>query len=70
MGLKNKIRKLRTGKYKDYRKMIDNISGKNESILVPLDDMFEYFKSLNSNEEVDFYEQGQTTEILIDISIP
>ena len=32
--------------------------------------MFEYFKSLNSNEEPDLHEHGQTSEILIDIPNP
>ena len=32
--------------------------------------MFEYFKSLNSNEEPDLYEHGQTSEVLTDIPNP
>ena len=32
--------------------------------------MFEYFKSLNSNEEPDLHEHGQTSEILIDVPNP
>ena len=51
-------------------KKINSLSSKNESIPVPLDDMFEYFKSLNSNEEMDPHEQGQTTEILTDLPNP
>ena len=49
--------------------MINSLSSKNESIPVPLDDMFEYFKSLNSIEEPDLHEHGQTSEILIDVPI-
>ena len=70
VGLQNKIRKLRTERPKDYWKMINSLSSKNESIPVPLNDMFEYFKSLNSNEEPDLHEHGQTSEILIDVPNP
>ena len=50
--------------------MINSLSSKNESIPVPLNDIFEYFKSLNSNEEPDLHEHGQTSEILIDVPHP
>ena len=50
--------------------MIKSLSSKNESIPVPLNDMFEYLKSLNSNEEPDLHEHGQTSEILIDVPNP
>ena len=49
--LQNNIYNLPTEKHKGYRKMINILSSKNESIPVPLGDIFEYFKSFNSNEE-------------------
>ena len=50
--------------------MINSLSSKNQSIPVPLNDMLEYFKSLNSNEEPDLHEHGHTSEILIDVPNP
>ena len=46
-ALQNKIRKLRTEKPKDYLKLINSINKKTENISVEINDMFEYFKTLN-----------------------
>ena len=70
LGLQNKIRKLRTARPKDYWKMINGLTRKNEPIPVPLDDMFEYFKSLNSNDEPAANERDRIPEILIDLPNP
>ena len=50
--------------------MINRFTRKNEPIPVPLDDMFEYFKSLNSNDEPAANERDRIPEILIDLPNP
>ena len=50
-GLQKKIRKLRTENPKDYWKLINSIDKKTDSIPISINDMFDYFKVLNKNND-------------------
>ncbi|MEW8546901.1 MAG: reverse transcriptase family protein, partial [Candidatus Thiodiazotropha sp.] len=51
VGLQNKIRKLRTEKPKDYWKLINSINKKAENIPIEINDMFDYFKTINKDDD-------------------
>ena len=50
IGLQNKIRQLRTEQLKQYWKLINSIDKKKDSIPISADEMFNFFKSLNSDD--------------------
>ena len=63
------IRKLRTEKPKDYWKLINSINKKTENIPVEINDMFEYFKTLNKNDDYeDATADAATPEIFLNIA--
>ena len=49
IGLQNKIRQLRTEQPKQYWKLINSIDKKKDNIPISEDEMFNFFKSLNSD---------------------
>lgn len=68
-SLQNKIRKLRTEKPKDYWKLINSINKKTENIPIEINDMFEYFKTLNKNDDYeDVTADTATPEIFLNIA--
>lgn len=64
IGLQNKIRKLRTEKPKEYWKLINSIDKKNNNIPISMENMYNYFKTLNSYT-LDAEEITSVPEILI-----
>ena len=51
IGLQNKIRQLRTEQPKQYWKLIISINKKKDNIPISADEMFNFFKSLNSDDD-------------------
>ena len=52
IGLQNKIRQLRTEQPKQYWKLINSIDKKKDNIPISADEMFNFFKSLNSDDDI------------------
>ena len=67
-GLKNKIRRLRTENSKDYWKMINSLNKKTDTTPIPLHDMFEYFRTLNSCAATESGENFNAQHILFNLA--
>ena len=69
-SLQNKIRKMRTEKPKEYWKLIHSIDKNNDEIPISIDVLFNYFKTLNSDDTDMFVEEIQNNEnIVLDRSV-
>ena len=66
--LKNKIRRLRTENSKDFWKLINSLNKKTDTTVIPLHDMFEYFRTLNSCAATESGENFNAKHILFNLA--
>ena len=66
--LKNKIRRLRTENPKDYWKMINGMNKKTDTTPIPLIDMFQYFRTLNSCATTQSDENLNAQDVLLNLA--